>query len=275
MLSQTRASNPAVGKDLVLDFVVSNVGQVTASNVVLSEPIPAGSTYVWASPGCTLASSTVTCNFGSMPIFTSHAARVVVRPLALGPLVSTATVSATEPESTPYNNSNTLNMAVSSTPAGVPVFRYRLYSPVTLEHHFTTDLNEYTVLGSNGNWNMEGAIGKVLDNPGVYNGVQATPYYRLYNTSNNWHHWTSDPNEYYTLVQFANWSAEGVDGYILPTTTTNATPLYRLLYPFVAGLHHWTTDANEYNTLIGSYGWIGEGGSGFVIQTGAPPGGGG
>jgi hypothetical protein len=106
----------------------------------------------------------------------------------------------------------------------------------------------------------------VLDNPGSFNGVTAVPYYRLYDNSTRWHHWTTDVNEYYTLIQFPNWTAERVDGYILPTNTTGAKQLYRLNYPYLGSLHHWTIDANEYNTLISQYGWIGEGGAGFVMQ---------
>jgi hypothetical protein len=77
---------------------------------------------------------------------------------------------------------------------------------------------------------------------------------------------TTDPNEYYTLIQFGFWHGEGVDGYILPTGTTGTVPLYRLLYPYIAGLHHWTVDQNEYDTLTTQYGWVGEGGTGFVIE---------
>jgi hypothetical protein len=159
-----------------------------------------------------------------------------------------------------------LTTDVAATPAGIPVSRYRLYSDVTKEHHFTTDLNEYNTLGTyTGTWVQEGAVGKVLDNPGSFGGVQAVPYYRLYDPSTHWHHWTTDPNEYYTLA-VAGWNAEGVDGYILPTQAPGTIQLYRLNYPALGSLHHWTIDANEYNTLINSYGWVGEGGSGFVVQ---------
>jgi hypothetical protein len=109
-------------------------------------------------------------------------------------------------------------------------------------------------------------VGQVLNNPGSHGGVAAVPYYRLYDTLTQWHHWTTDPNEYYTLIQYPNWNAEGVDGYILPSSAAGTVQLYRLNYPHIPGLHHWTIDPNEYNTLIGSYGWVGEGGSGFVIQ---------
>jgi hypothetical protein len=179
-----------------------------------------------------------------------------------------ATVSTTV--SDPVNNNTTsLTLTVLSTPTAAVVLRYRLFSPVTKEHMFTTDLNEYNTLGSyTDTWTQEGTVGHILDNPGSYNGVVATPYYRLYNASNAQHLWTTDPNEYYTLIRYPQYNAEGVDGYILPTQALGSIPLYRLMYPYsspVPGLHHWTIDENEYTTLIATYGWVGEGGTGFVI----------
>jgi hypothetical protein len=144
--------------------------------------------------------------------------------------------------------------------------RYRLYNPQSQEHLYTTDQNEYNVLGAGGVWVQEGTAGKVLNNPGSFNGAAATPYYRLYNNFTLWHHWTTDPNEYYTLLTYPGWGGEGVDGYLLPTQVAGTTPLYRLVYPDGRGLHHWTVDANEYTTLINTYGWVGEGGTGFVVQ---------
>jgi hypothetical protein len=175
-------------------------------------------------------------------------------------------VSSATADPNPANNTFNAAVTVNAAPAGIPIPRYRLYSPVTLEHHFTTGLNEYTVLGASGAWVQEGTVGKVLNNPGTFNGVAAVPYYRLYNTATRWHHWTTDPNEYYTLITYPGWNAEGVDGYILPSPTAGAMQLYRLTYPNGTGLHHWTVDANEYTTLIGTYGWVGEGGAGYVIQ---------
>jgi hypothetical protein len=154
----------------------------------------------------------------------------------------------------------------TNSPANL-VDRYRLYSPVTLEHHFTTSLNEYSTLGTYaGTWAQEGSIGKMLDGPGSYNGVTAVPYYRLYNPGLRQHLWTADANEYGVLSRTPGWSGEGVDGYILPSATTGTIPLYRLSYPDGRGLHLWTTDANEYSVLTGSRGWIGEGIAGFMVR---------
>jgi hypothetical protein len=157
--------------------------------------------------------------------------------------------------------------AALPTPFGSLATRYRLYHPGTREHLYTTDLNEYTVLGGNGAWIQEGTVGRVLDNPGSFGGVTAVPYYRLYDNGTRWHHWTTDANEYYTLgYVFSGWNMEGVDGYILPTQAPGTIELYRLNYPALGSLHHWTIDNNEYVTLIAQFGWIGEPGAGFVVQ---------
>jgi uncharacterized repeat protein (TIGR01451 family) len=260
---------PAAGgtqKDVAFQVTVTNHSSAAATSVVLTDLIPAGSTFVWATPGCSQAGGTVTCPVGSLAANATYQAWVVARPTTPGTATNTATVSATQFDPQAVNNQTTANVPVTASPAGVPVLRYRLYSDVTKEHHFTTDLNEYTVLGGNGNWVQEGTVGKVLDNPGSFNGIEAVPYYRLYDTATRWHHWTTDANEYYTLSQFAHWKAEGVDGYVLPTQAAGTVELYRLHYPFLPGLHHWTIDANEYNTLVSSFGWQGEPGAGYVVQ---------
>jgi uncharacterized repeat protein (TIGR01451 family) len=269
-LSISQAHSPSVasaGKDVVITLTVANAGPATASGVTVTNAIPAGTTYVWTSPTCSHAAGAVTCNFATMASGTSTAVRVVVRPAAAGSFTNVATITATQPEDpNTANNTTSSTINVNATPAGVPVLRYRLYSPVSKEHHFTTDLNEYNQLGASGQWQQEGTVGQVLNNPGSYNGVEATPYYRLYNVIRRWHHWTTDPNEYYWLGQYGfGWNSEGVDGYLLPTQAPGTIPLYRLVYPAIGDLHHWTIDENEYTTLISTYGWVGEGGTGFVI----------
>lgn len=145
-----------------------------------------------------------------------------------------------------------------TTAPGAAVNRYRLYSPYTLEHLFTTDFNEYTVLGQTGAWIQEGAASRMHNGPVNVSGVEGVPYYRLYDYISRWHHWTTDRNEYFTLRQFTyRYIAEGVDGYIFPSQVAGTVPWYRLTLPSIPGLHHWTTDLNERNTLI-QWGWVEE-----------------
>ena len=257
--------NPGhAGKDMVFRTKISNVGPSNAHAVMVRTTYDATAQLVWLSPPCrTTGAAAYECDLGFMAYETSREVTAVLRTNQLTNLqhnlrVSTQTVSA--------GATSPANGWVDPAPPANVVARYRLYSPVSLEHHFTTDLNEYNTLGTYaGTWIQEGMVGRVLDNPGTYNGVAAVPYYRLYDNLTRWHHWTTDPNEYYTLSMFPWWSAEGVDGYILPTQAPGSIPLYRLLYPFIGGLHHWTVDTHEYNALVRDYGWIAEGGSGFVI----------
>jgi uncharacterized repeat protein (TIGR01451 family) len=271
-LSVTQTRSPSgfapFGKDLIFTITVTNSGPSPASGVTLSSTFPTGTDYVWASPDCTRTGFTMSCSLGTMVAGGVRELKLVVRPNAhAGGSTHRVEVSSAGSDPSSINNVNYTSIDFSDSPPGTPIFRYRLYSDVTKEHHFTTDINEYNILGSYvGTWVQEGTVGRVLNNPGSFNAVTAIPYYRLYNTIAQQHHWTTDPNEYYTLVQYPTWNGEGVDGYILPISTAGAKQLYRLLYPYISGLHHWTVDANEYNTLISIYGWVGEGGSGFVVQ---------
>lgn len=139
--------------------------------------------------------------------------------------------------------------------------RYRIYSDITKEHHYTTDENEYTVLGTRG-WVQEGIAHRVYRSTAPVNGITPVPLYRLYHSGIRQHLWTTDKNEYDTLAT-RNWGQEGIDGYILPAAVPGITvPLYRLSYKFLP-IHLWTTDTNEYTVLAGR-GWVQEGVAGHV-----------
>lgn len=261
-------------KDIVISLRVRNLGQMRAANVRLAGTSTLGRS-VWLFPGCTLVvpgfgttnrTPQLGCELGHLEAGAWKDVKVVLRAASPGDVTVDVRALTGSQDPASGNDRLVITVPVSTALPGQPVARYRLYSPVTLEHHFTTDLNEYNTLGTHvGTWIQEGMAGRVLDNPGSYNGVVAVPYYRLYDNSTRWHHWTTDPNEYYTLSLVPGWSAEGTDGFILPTQAQGAIPLYRLLYPFIGGLHHWTIDGYEANTLVQSYGWILEGGSGYVL----------
>ena len=269
--TQTLEGNsPAAGKDMVFTATATNLGPDVAYDAALRLAYDPSAALVWVSPGCVHQPSTAEflCSAGTLASSASASFRLVLRKPTAGSMFSEATATTASSDGESANNAARLNLAVSAVPAGVPIFRYRLYSDVTKEHHYTTDLNEYNTLGTYvGTWQQEGTVGKVLDNPGAYNGVTARPLYRLYHGGVLQHHWTSDANEYYTLRFLLGWTGEGVDGYMLPSQAAGTMPLYRLYYPGIpGGLHHWTVDGYEYGVLIASYGWVGEGVAGYVIQ---------
>lgn len=162
------------------------------------------------------------------------------------------------------NGAASITATFTASTTGELVTRYRLYSPSTYEHLYTTDVNEYNVLQSCCGWVAEGAIYRVFRGAGSYGGVAAVPYYRLYNPYSYQHHWTTDLNEYTVLPTFG-WVQEGTDGYILPSQATGTLPLYRLYLNANGGLHLWTTDANEMNYLVANNGWVYEGIAGYVV----------
>jgi hypothetical protein len=147
---------------------------------------------------------------------------------------------------------------------GTPVPLYRLYSPHTFEHLYTTDFSEYTALPSCCFWNAEGTRSRIFGAAGSWAGVAGVPFYRLYNPSTFQHHWTTDLNEYNVLVSLG-WSGEGFIGYILPSPASGAIPLYRLYINAHGGLHLWTMDTTERDALVHDGGWVYEGIAGYVF----------
>ena len=146
--------------------------------------------------------------------------------------------------------------------AAAAITQYRLYSSVTLEHHYTTDANEYVVLGTRG-WQQEGAGYAMFHAPGVHKGVFTVPVFRLYHPGILQHFWTTDWYEVTVLVGSGTWNYEGIPGYVLPTATSDTVPVYRLYLPN-SPVHLWTTDANEQKVLSTQNGWVGEGVMGYV-----------
>jgi hypothetical protein len=155
------------------------------------------------------------------------------------------------------------NLRYTSQPGNWTSF-YRLYSPTTMEHLYTTDANEYRVLGTWG-WSQEGIIGDLLDGPKNIGGEEAAPYYRVYIPSLLQHHWTADRNEYLTLrANRGMFNPEHIVGYIFKKQVLNTIPLFRLYHPGLR-VHHWTTDAYE-NQVLGTRGWTQEGIAGYVLK---------
>lgn len=68
--------------------------------------------------------------------------------------------------------------------------------------------------------------------------------YRLYNSVNGEHLYTTDANEKNVLSAMADWTYEGIGWY----ASSTGTPVYRL-YNDALGNHLYTTDTNEVNVL--------------------------
>jgi uncharacterized repeat protein (TIGR01451 family)/CSLREA domain-containing protein len=97
------------GRRLSYAIVALNAGPNAASNVIVTDALPAGTTFVSATPtsgSCALAGATVTCNLGTLPKHRLGGVLLVVTVDApRGSTVqNTATVSSDVPDGRPGNN---------------------------------------------------------------------------------------------------------------------------------------------------------------------------
>ena len=121
-ITNTASPSPAtVGKNLTYGMNIINQGPETATNVQVTDALPAGVTLVSATfnfiggPSTPCAgTTTITCNLGTVGVgkLGGAAVVIVVLPLATGLLSNTATVAASEPDPVPSDDAATVQTAV-------------------------------------------------------------------------------------------------------------------------------------------------------------------
>ncbi len=78
-LTKLAAVSPvAAGSNDVYTLAVTDTGPNTANNVVVTDPLPAGETFVSGSSGCSEANGTVTCDAGSLASGAAQVFQIVV-----------------------------------------------------------------------------------------------------------------------------------------------------------------------------------------------------
>jgi uncharacterized repeat protein (TIGR01451 family) len=96
----------------------NNASTSAGTNVVLTNTLPASSTYVSSSASssgtCSQSAGTVTCSWPSISAGNSYSATIVVTPTASGALTLSSTVSATESDPNTLNNSASKAVIVNS-----------------------------------------------------------------------------------------------------------------------------------------------------------------
>jgi uncharacterized repeat protein (TIGR01451 family) len=108
---KTASTSPVVpGEDATFQFVATNNGPSTASNVAITDRLPADFSFQSASQGCTESGGTLTCTVGTLGVGQSQTFTVTGRVASsldecLG---NTATVTSTTPDPNGGNNSSTV-----------------------------------------------------------------------------------------------------------------------------------------------------------------------
>ena len=106
-------SNPApnVGSTITFTLTASNNGPSAATGVTVSDPLPAGYTYVSDTSGGAYNAGTGAWTIGNLANGATTAIDITVTVNASGSYVNTATASGNETDPTPGNNSSTITPA--------------------------------------------------------------------------------------------------------------------------------------------------------------------
>ncbi len=110
-----------VGDELTYQLTITNHGPAVATNVVLTNVLPAGTTLVSASLPCDNESGTLTCDLGDLAVGTVIQLDLVVGTTLTGELTNTATVSAESPDPNSSNNSASQTTSVIVSQADLAV----------------------------------------------------------------------------------------------------------------------------------------------------------
>lgn len=101
---------------LTITITVNNLGPAAATNVVLTEQLPAGATFVSSSPGaptCSLSGLTLTCNLGSLAAGASVQIKIVVTtPPSIGIISFQTDVNASEDDPNTGNNGDVTDVLI-------------------------------------------------------------------------------------------------------------------------------------------------------------------
>jgi uncharacterized repeat protein (TIGR01451 family) len=117
-LSVTDAPDPAlVGQPITYSWTIQNNAPSAAPTVALGVALPAGATFVSATPGaptCTLGGGTLSCALGALASGASTAVSVVVTVPAAGTSSSEGSVTGAVPDPAPENNVASASTLVTS-----------------------------------------------------------------------------------------------------------------------------------------------------------------
>jgi uncharacterized repeat protein (TIGR01451 family) len=126
-VTMTAQPNPVnQNSNLTYTVLVVNNGPLAAENVVLTDTLPAGATFVSASStpvGTCSGTTTITCTFGTLtyPDGTSATVTIVVTATEAGTLTNTVNVTSTTPDPDLANNTATTSTTVNQAAAPLEI----------------------------------------------------------------------------------------------------------------------------------------------------------
>jgi uncharacterized repeat protein (TIGR01451 family) len=128
-ISKTDAPDPApTDGSLVYTLVVTNNGPGTATGVTVLDTLPAGVTFVSATPsqGSCSGTSIVNCNLGAISASGTASVEILVTTGGAGSLTNRAHVSGGEPDLVTANNTDSEGTTVvASSTSDIPLTQYR------------------------------------------------------------------------------------------------------------------------------------------------------
>jgi uncharacterized repeat protein (TIGR01451 family) len=116
-VTQTASVSPAVaGQNLTYTLAITNIGSAVASGVTVTDVLPAGVTFVSASPGATNEGGTVVASPGTVINGSGTNILITVEPTVAGLITNVVSVATTGTDSNPANNSASLVTTVDAIP---------------------------------------------------------------------------------------------------------------------------------------------------------------
>jgi uncharacterized repeat protein (TIGR01451 family) len=103
-----------VGQFITYRLTVTNNGPAIATNVTVNDPLPASVNFISVNPsiGSCSGTTTISCTLGTLAVGNSQFVDLIVQALVAGTVTNTATVTRTEVDSVPSNDSSTANTTV-------------------------------------------------------------------------------------------------------------------------------------------------------------------
>ena len=143
-LSGTAPRSAVMGQDVTYILTVTNNGTAEATNVTLTDTLPAGVTFVSATSGATPVKGVLTLSIGNLAAGASASVTVVLTATAAGTLTNQASVNGNQTDPTPSDDSITqlTTVPAAAGPSVTSVHRFGFHArPTLLVLTFSQPLN--------------------------------------------------------------------------------------------------------------------------------------